>query len=100
MMPFTVPGARIAMRVAIHPPCEVPGRTPRGCERVEDLQVGDGRVPVGELLVRGAGLAVAVRLDGEQVGGRGERLVRELGPVLLDGVVNELTMTSVGSEAS
>src|SRR3954454_16110063 len=53
-------------------------------ERVEDLQVGDGRVPVGELLVRGAALAVTVRLDGEQVGGGDELLIRELGPVLLD----------------
>ena len=56
---------------------------PGDAERFEDLQVGDGRIPVGELLVRGAGLAVPVQLESEQVSGGAELLVRELGPVLL-----------------
>ena len=39
----------------------------------------------GYTLIGGAGLAVAVWLDRDQVGGACERLVRELRPVLLDG---------------
>ena len=33
MMPFTLPGARMAMRVAIQPPCEVPRTKASGMPR-------------------------------------------------------------------
>ena len=59
------------------------------------------RVPVGELRVPGAGLAVAVGLDREQVGGaRRARSSANCGRYSSTEAVNELTSTSVGSEAS
>lgn len=54
-------------------------------ELVHDLQGHDGSVPVGEVLDRTAGGAVAERLDGQQVDGIRQRLAVELVVVERDG---------------
>ena len=85
-IPCTTPGASIAMRAAIQPPCDVPRTNACGMPSASrTCRLAIAGVPVGELRVRRAGPAVAVRLDGEEVGGRGELLVGELRPVELDG---------------
>jgi hypothetical protein len=57
---------------------------PPRCQCFKYLQVGDGGVPVRELLVRRARLAVAVQLDGKQIRGLAEFRVGELWSVQLD----------------
>jgi len=54
-------------------------------ESLENLEVRDGGVPVRELLVRSACLAVPVRLDGDQVRSLAEARVGELRAVQVDG---------------
>lgn len=54
-------------------------------ELVHHLEGHDGRVPVGEVLDRAAGGAMAERLDGQQVDGVSQRLAVELVVVEGDG---------------
>ena len=81
MMPLTVPGASMAMRAAINRPCEVP-RT-NASEMPSASSTCSAAMPCPRYVncpYEARVLAVPVGLDGEQVGGGGERSVRGLGP--------------------